>query len=250
MPELEPQQNDARGAYYYTPFTKGNTDHMTSGHRSPRVYGELAQHLTAGLLAERPDLAAYPESVAAWATAEAQATLLRRHLAEVGPIGEDGQPRKSSIQWSRQLEKSAAERRKELGLDPRSEAQLAKDRLAANIMTGSLHQLAERGRADLAARAAEGQVVTAPDVAGEILERVAAEGKAKREAEIAEFRRMQEPMLDRREAEVRARRAEKARRKAERAAQRKAQGKARGRAETTEGTAQQRAAESESEADK
>jgi len=42
--------------------------------------------LTVGLLADRPDLAQFPEAVAAWATAEAQAALLRRHLAEVGTV--------------------------------------------------------------------------------------------------------------------------------------------------------------------
>jgi hypothetical protein len=36
--------------------------------------------LAAGLVEDRPDLARYPEAVAAWSTAEAQAALLRRRF--------------------------------------------------------------------------------------------------------------------------------------------------------------------------
>jgi hypothetical protein len=43
--------------------------------------------LAAGLELDRPDLAAYPEAVSAWATSEAVGALLRRHLAVVGPRG-------------------------------------------------------------------------------------------------------------------------------------------------------------------
>lgn len=57
------------------PFTSGNLARATSGARSPRVYGDLAQRLAAGLTEDRPDLGHYPEAVAAWATAEAQAAL-------------------------------------------------------------------------------------------------------------------------------------------------------------------------------
>ena len=68
------------------PFAPGNLAMLTHGARTPRVYGPLAEVLAAGLTEDRPDLAAYPEAVAAWATAEAQAALLRRHLSEVGTI--------------------------------------------------------------------------------------------------------------------------------------------------------------------
>ncbi|MFT4227734.1 hypothetical protein [Micropruina sp.] len=128
---------------------------IVHGARSPRVYGELAQILAAGLSAERPDLAAFPEAVAAWATSEAQAALLRRHLAEVGPVDPDtAKPRTGSLDALRQFERLAAESRRTLGLDPRSEAQLARDRAAAVALTVDLDALAERGRQALA-----GQVV-------------------------------------------------------------------------------------------
>lgn len=68
------------------PFAPGNLAMLTHGASTPRVYGPLAEELAAGLTEDRPDLAAYPEALAAWATAEAQAALLRRHLSEVGTI--------------------------------------------------------------------------------------------------------------------------------------------------------------------
>lgn len=155
------------------PFPAGNALSLQSGHRSPRVYGDLAQHLAAGLVEDRPDLGAYPEAVAAWATAEAQAALLRRHLEEVGPIdGAKNEPRAASLTWLVRLERLAREHRTTLGLDPRSEAALAKDRAAASVLAVDLGQLADRGRAALAAREAAG-VAAPPDLAGLALAGVA-----------------------------------------------------------------------------
>ncbi len=57
----------ARG-YVRPPFTHGNLVRLTHGATTLRVYGPLATELAAGLLEDRPDLAAYPEAVAAWAT--------------------------------------------------------------------------------------------------------------------------------------------------------------------------------------
>ena len=103
---------------------------MQGGYRSPRVYGELAELLAAGLLADRPDLDRYPEAVAAWATAEAQAALIRRHLAERGPLGDDGEPRATLLYWLTRIETVAMKHRAALGLDPTSEARLRRDRAA------------------------------------------------------------------------------------------------------------------------
>lgn len=50
----------ARGTGTRPPFAPGNTVNLRSGHRSPRVYGELAEHLAAGMLEARPDLAPIP----------------------------------------------------------------------------------------------------------------------------------------------------------------------------------------------
>lgn len=161
------------------PFTAGNLASSTHGARSPRVYGDLAQRLAAGLLEDRPDLDAYPEAVAAWATAEAQAALMRRHLAEVGPIDPTTrEPRAASLSWLRSIERLAAETRKPLGLDPLSEAALSRERAAASVLAVDLDALAERGRAALAARG-----TTPPDLAGEVLaENVAAYAAERAEA--------------------------------------------------------------------
>lgn len=115
------------------------TPAVTLGHgvRSPLVYGALAELLTVGLLNKRPDLAAYPEAVAGWATAEAQATLVMRHLEQVGTFHpETGEPRGSTLNWLRNFERLAAKHRQTLGLDPRSEAELTRERAAAMTLGG------------------------------------------------------------------------------------------------------------------
>lgn len=171
----------ARGGFR-PPFPPGNGLAASHGARSPRVYGALAAHLVAGLAADRPDLAAYPEAVAAWATAEAQAALLRRHVAEVGPLDPDtGQPRDAVLTWLNRTESAAARHRAALGLDPRSEAALARERAAASVLAVDLGALAERGRAVLAERELAG-LPAPPDLAGSVLVAVTAE----REAEWAE----------------------------------------------------------------
>ena len=167
----------ARGTGTRPPFAPGNTLNLRSGHRSPRVYGELARHLAAGLLEDRPDLAAYPEAVAAWSTMEAQATLLRRHVSEVGAIDPaTGEPRPGTLTWLTKLEKHAADHRTRLGLDPRSEAALARERAAASVLAVDLEGLAERGRAALEAQ--ERAEIEAPDPVAQVLERVHGEGAA------------------------------------------------------------------------
>ena len=168
----------ARGGGSRPPFPPGHLTRLTHGARTPRVYGALAAHLVAGLAADRPDLAAYPEAVAAWATAEAQAALLRRHVAEVGPLDPDtGQPRDAVLTWLNRTESAAARHRAALGLDPRSEAALARERAAASVLAVDLDALAERGRAVLAARELAG-LPAPPDLTGSVLAAVTAERDA------------------------------------------------------------------------
>jgi len=150
------------------PFQPGNMARLSHGARTPRVYGELAKHFAAGLLEERPDLAAYPEAVARWATAEAQATLMRRHFEDVGTIDpETGEPR-SSLHWLRTFEKLAKEMAEPLGLDPVSEARLAKERAAAATLSHDLDGLMARGRAIREARE-NAALPDAEDVVGQVL---------------------------------------------------------------------------------
>lgn len=153
------------------PFPRGHVVSMKSGARSPRTYGRLAKQLATGLIADRPDLAAYPEAVASWATLEAQAWLMRRHVGQVGAIDpETNEPRAASLEWLRRFEKSAADARAVLGLDPRSEAALARERAAAQTLMVDLQAIADRGAQIVAAREAAG--IVEPDEAGDVLRAV------------------------------------------------------------------------------
>ncbi|MGO1544389.1 MAG: hypothetical protein ACTHXA_08620 [Gulosibacter sp.] len=157
------------GKPQYPPFPKGNALSLSAGYTSPRVYGELANQLAAGLVEDRPDLAPYPEAIAAWATAEAQVALLRRHLDNVGIIdAKKNEPRYRLAQLLATMERSAAQHRSTLGLDPRSEAELAKVRAEASTLAVDLGALMERGKAALAAREAAG-IPAPPDLAAQAL---------------------------------------------------------------------------------
>lgn len=172
----------ASGAPARPPWPKGNTAAVRSGYRSPRIYGELARLLTEGLLADRPDLAAYPEAIAAWATSEAQAALLRRHLDKIGLLDDNGNPRQRLIDTLRGVERHALRHREVLGLDPTSEARLMKERAAASVLAVDLHALAERGRQALAGRTDEH-----PDLAGDVLAQAAEANKQLWDDAVAKF---------------------------------------------------------------
>lgn len=164
--------------------------HLSHGARSPRVYGELAEHLAAGLLADRPDLADYPEAVAAWATTEAQVALLRRHIAQTGPLTSEGEP-VSALGWLHRMEGAAAKHRARLGLDPFSEAALARERATATAVAVDLAAIAERGRQAIASREAAG-LPAPPDVAGEVLARVQGESRTTWDRAVAEHHAVEE----------------------------------------------------------
>jgi len=134
--------------------------------------------LAAGLVEDRPDLGRYPEAVAGWATAEAQAALIRRRLDEVGSLDDHGEPRAGLLNWLTKLESAAGRHRAVLGLDPTAEARLSRDRAAAAALATAvdLDALAARGRAALDARAAEG---TPPDLAAMALARVHEQARPK-----------------------------------------------------------------------
>jgi len=136
-------------------FAPGNVQRLDSGYRSPRVYGDVARALVAGLVDQRPDLAAHPEALASWGDAEARAALLRSHLDAVGMLDETNAPRESLLRQLDRFERRAAAARERLGLDPRSEAELALLRAKA-LREGqllpqvNLDALVEQGRELLA----------------------------------------------------------------------------------------------------
>lgn len=168
-----PPSGAGNGSPKAAPFARGNTQRLVAGHRSPRVYGEVSKALAAELAEARPDLAAYPEALASWADAEARAALLRAHLDTHGTIDPaSGELRQSLLSALDRFERRAAAARSQLGLDPRSEAELAL--LRAKAMNEgalapkvTLEALAAQGRTALEAspdpvQAALDQVREAP----------------------------------------------------------------------------------------
>lgn len=159
----------------------GNAAALTAGHRSPRVYGAVAAELADELLAVRPDLDDYPAAVARWAEHEARALLLRRHLADIGELDADGQPRDSLLRWLSSFESSAEKAASLLGLDPRSHVALIRERASAGLVSMSLESIAAAGRDTRLAR----QVPDPHDPADpttSALARVIEEGRAAVEA--------------------------------------------------------------------
>ncbi|MGO4957917.1 hypothetical protein ACTQ49_11740 [Luteococcus sp. Sow4_B9] len=139
----------------------------THGAKSPTIYAARAATLAEGLLAERPDLARYPEAVQAWATAEARCQLVREYEANAGGLLDgNGDPR-SFAALATSLEKAAAAARDRLGLDPVAEAKLARDRASASLTTVNLAEMTAHGRAILeqrrAALAAESAATTSTE---------------------------------------------------------------------------------------
>jgi len=184
----------ARG-YTRPPFASGNAAHLAHGARTRRVYGPVAEELAAGLVEDRPDLHRYPEAVAAWATAEAQCLLMRRHVEQVGTLDDDGEPRASLLTWLSKFESAAAKHRARLGLDPMAEASLARERAAASVLAVDVEATLAAGREALARREAAG--LPAPrDVAGEALELTAREGAAVMARARAETKRLNERATD------------------------------------------------------
>jgi hypothetical protein len=133
-------------AYSWPPFAVGNRAALHHGAFSPRVFEPLARELAAGLLAARPALEPYGFAVAAWAEAEARAALLREHLASRGMFDEHGGVRDGPLRWLVQFEKRAEAGRRRLGLDPRSHAELLRERAEATRSVEDLGAVRQRGR--------------------------------------------------------------------------------------------------------
>jgi hypothetical protein len=135
----------ARG-YSWAPFAPGHELSTRHGARSPRKVEPLAVELAEALLGDRPDLAAYPEATMAWARAEARCCLLSEWIAARGLIDPDSDQPTLGLRWLATFERQAAEFRATLGLDPTSEARLAKERADATRGAVDLERLRERGR--------------------------------------------------------------------------------------------------------
>lgn len=133
----------ARG-YSWAPFKAGNVAGMRHGAFSSRRVDPIAEELAAGLLEDRPDLEGYPEVVWAWARPEARCLLLAEHFAD-GLFDQDGAVR-PGLRYVARFERQADQLRQRLGLDPRSEAELFRDRISAPRGAVDLDRLREEGR--------------------------------------------------------------------------------------------------------
>jgi hypothetical protein len=139
--------------YSWPPFQPGHTIGLRHGARSSRFCDPLAKAFAAALLEQRPDLAAYPETLIAWAHAEARVELMRMWFAQQGGIkvNDNGTLHGPWDQLLR-FEASAARLRDQLGLTPLSDAQLQRTRAEAAREVVDLESVRERGRQAWAAR--------------------------------------------------------------------------------------------------
>lgn len=141
----------ARG-YRWEPFAEGNVVSLRHGAHAARKVDPLAAELATGLLVDRPDLERFPEVLLAWARAEARCILLAEWQLEHGLIDDDGNVRGG--RYVAQFERLASDLRSRLGLDPRSEAELLRDRAEAERSVVDLDAIRARGRAALETRSA------------------------------------------------------------------------------------------------
>ena len=169
------------------PFPPGHTLSLRAGATSPRTIGPLAAEIeaTARALPAWPGYLedpTYAPAVKAWAWSEAQAELLRRYVAERdldaamsdtetstttettdhGPTRttsrkvSEGKRTRSALDHLDRIEKTAANHRARLGLDPLSRARLGRDVTASRLDLAAILSTA-RERHDAAADAqAEG----------------------------------------------------------------------------------------------
>ena len=132
-------------------FASANLAHLTHGVWSDRKVNPLARELATGLVEERSDLAEHGAAVWAWARAEARCILLDEWFTDHPLVDEEGNTA-PALRFVTQFENTAASLRTRLGLDPRSEAELARSRAEAHHSVYDLDALRERGREALAAR--------------------------------------------------------------------------------------------------
>jgi hypothetical protein len=144
----------------WPPFAPGHEVNLRHGARSDKYIEPLAAAFRDVLLADRPDLAGYPEAVAAWAVAEARCERYRVWHGTHGFIDAEGNvPGGANVSV---YENQAQRMRERLGLDPLAEAALAKTRAEAVLTTVDLESIRARGRAAWAARQAEDAAIEAP----------------------------------------------------------------------------------------
>jgi hypothetical protein len=142
---VDMRSKDGKRGYSWPKFTCGNQMSVTHGASVPAIVDPVAEELVRGLLEDRPDLERFPEATWAWARAESRCLLLAQYQAEHGLIGADGKE-SVSARLVNQCERMADQLRQRLGLDPKSEAELAASQADAARSVVDLDTIRERGR--------------------------------------------------------------------------------------------------------
>ncbi len=139
------------------PFEPGNEAAVTHGARSQKKVEQLAAQIDADLLTRAPWVSEYGEALKAYGRAEAVARMLFNDIAKVGAYDGKGEFRATIFARWATSENTAAKLRDALGLTPRSEAQVARDRAAAAASSVDVvAELARQGRATRAGLDAPG----------------------------------------------------------------------------------------------
>jgi hypothetical protein len=145
----------ARG-YSWPPFEDGNTAALVHGAQSPRVVDAVAVVLAEAVVAEAPWLKAEIFQPAIWryARAEARARLLSNFILEVA---EEHSEKIGARLWesANGADNTANRMAESLGLTPLSRAHLAGIVTGTEATSAGITELAERGKAIRARRAAE-----------------------------------------------------------------------------------------------
>lgn len=138
-PDPVPAPVHPPGYYRYEPFKADNTAALKSGVRSKRFYEPLAVEIANDLMTKHERLTnpLYRESVLNYARTLAKIELSEKHLAEVGMVDSDNEPRNAMKVWMK-LVTMAANQAAQLGLTPLANARLGKDSAATRLDLAAL----------------------------------------------------------------------------------------------------------------
>jgi hypothetical protein len=142
---VDMRDESGKRGYSWPPFEKGNLWQLRHGATVPRIVDPIAEELVEGLLERRPDLERFPEALAAWGRAESRCLLLAAWFGDRGLLDGKGQPT-ASAQLLNQSERLASEMRGRLGLDPKSESELAQSQAQAAASVVDLEAIRAQGR--------------------------------------------------------------------------------------------------------
>jgi hypothetical protein len=138
-------------------FEPGHELSLSHGVWSERVTDPVVRALANALLEARPDLVRFPAPVYTWALAEARLLTITAAINEQGIADGKRKPRSTWLDLEARYVRLAREARADLGLSPKSEADLAKARIEAQSATFNLEAVIAAGRKVIDTKATESQ---------------------------------------------------------------------------------------------